>query len=77
MRIDGNAAAVVGDGQKSFRVEFDLDEGGMACERLVHRVVDDFGEQMMERFLVGPADIHAGRRRTGSSPSRTSMSRAV
>ena len=28
-------------------------------QRLVHRVVDDFSEQMMQRLLVGAADIHA------------------
>ena len=60
MRIDRNAAAIVGDGQKSVGAQFDLDEGGMARQRLVHRIVDDFGEQMMERLFVGAADIHAG-----------------
>ena len=60
MRIDRNAAAVVGDGQESVGAEFHLDEGGVAGQRLVHRVVDDFGEQMMQRLFVGAADIHAG-----------------
>jgi hypothetical protein len=60
MRIDRNAAAIVGDGQESVGAQFDLDEGGVAGQRLVHRVVDDFGEQMMQRLLVGAADIHAG-----------------
>ena len=60
MRIDRNAAAIVGDGQESVGAQFHLDEGGMAGQRLVHRVVDDFGEQMMQRLLVGAADIHAG-----------------
>ncbi len=32
----------------------------MAGDRLVHRVVDDLGGQMVERGLVGAADIHAG-----------------
>ena len=41
-------------------LEFDLDEVGVARQRLVHGVVDDFGEQMMQRLLVGAADIHAG-----------------
>ena len=31
----------------------------MSRQRLVHRVVDDFGEEMMQRLLVGAADIHA------------------
>jgi hypothetical protein len=30
----------------------------VAGDRLVHRIVDDFGHQMMEPALVGAADIH-------------------
>ena len=60
MRIDRDAAAVVGDGQKAVGAQFDLDERGMPGQRLVHGVVDDFGEQMMQRLFVGAADIHAG-----------------
>ncbi len=37
-----------------------LDAGGMARHRLVHRIVDDLGEQVVQRLLVGAADIHAG-----------------
>ena len=33
---------------------------GMARDCLVHRVVEDLGHEMMERALVGAADIHAG-----------------
>ena len=60
MRIDRDAAAVIGDGQKSVGAQFDLDERGMPGQRFVHGVVDDFGEQMMQRLFVGAADIHAG-----------------
>ena len=60
MRIDGDAAAVIGDGQKSVGAEFHLDEGGMTCQRFVHGVVNDFREQVMQRLLIGAADIHAG-----------------
>ena len=60
MRVDRNAAAVVGDGQESVGLEFDIDEVRVSGQRLVHGVVDDFGEQMMQRLLVGAADIHAG-----------------
>jgi hypothetical protein len=60
MRIDRHAAAIVVDGQKSVRLKLDLDPVGVAGERLVHGVVDDFGEQVMQRLLVGAADIHAG-----------------
>jgi hypothetical protein len=60
MRIDRDAAAVVRDGQKAVRAQLDSDEGRMPRERLVHRVVDDFGEEVMQRLLVGAADIHSG-----------------
>ena len=60
MRIDRHAAAVVGDGDEAVGVELDLDEGGVAGQRLVHGVVDHLGEQVMQRLLVGAADIHAG-----------------
>ena len=60
MRIDRNAAAVVGDGDKAVGLHLDLDPVGVAGERLVHGIVDHLGEQMMQRLLVGAADIHAG-----------------
>ena len=60
VRIDRNAAAVVGDGDKAVRRHLDLDPVGMAGERLVHGIVDHLGEQVMQRLLVGAADIHAG-----------------
>ena len=60
MRIDGDAAAVVRDRQEAVGGQLDLDEGGVAGQRLVHAVVDHFGEEVMQRLLVGAADIHAG-----------------
>ena len=60
MRIDRNAAAVVGDGDETVGLHLDLDEGGMPLQRLVHGIVDHLGEQVMQRLLVGAADIHAG-----------------
>ena len=60
MEIDGHAAAVVGDGDEAVGLHLDFDPVGMAGERLVHGVVDHLGEQVMQRLLVGAADIHAG-----------------
>ena len=60
MRIDRNAAAIVGDGDKAVRLHLDLDPVGVTGERLVHGVVDHLGKQVMQRLLVGAADIHAG-----------------
>ena len=60
MRIDGNAAAVVGDGQPVPRVQHHLDPRRMPRDRLVHRIVDDLRREMMQRALVRAADVHAG-----------------
>ena len=48
VRVDRNAAAVVGHRQITFGVEFDIDEGCMSGNSLVHRVVDDFGEEVVQ-----------------------------
>ena len=60
MRIDRDAAAVVGHREVAVGRDLDLDEGRVPGERLVHGIVDHLGEQVMERLLVGAADIHAG-----------------
>ena len=60
MRIDRDAAAVVGDADEAVGLHLDLDEGGVAGQRLVHGIVDHLGEQVMQRLLVGAADVHAG-----------------
>ena len=60
MRIDGDAAAVVGDGEEPVGLHLHLDPGGVAGHRLVHGVVDHLGEQVVERLLVGAAHVHAG-----------------
>ena len=41
-------------------VELELDALGVAGHRLVHGVVQHLGDQMVQRPLVGAADIHAG-----------------
>ena len=55
-----NAAAVVADRQEALRVHMHFDEVRVSRDCLVHRVVDDFGEEIVQRLLVGAADIHAG-----------------
>jgi hypothetical protein len=60
MRVDRDAAAVIGHADEAVGLHLDLDEGRMAGQGLVHGVVDHLGEQMMQRLLIGPADIHAG-----------------
>ncbi len=59
MVLDRDAAAVVGDGEITLEVEINLNEIGVSGDRLIHRIVDDFGKQVMQRLFVGTADIHA------------------
>ncbi len=68
VRVDRDAAAVVGDDEGAGLLKLHLDEAGMAGDRLVHRVVDHLGEQVVERPLVGAADIHAGPAPDGLQP---------
>ncbi len=60
VRVDGDAAAVVGDGEGAVSEELDLDPGGVAGHRLVHGIVDHLGEEVVQGLLVSAADIHAG-----------------
>src|SRR5262245_55325692 len=60
MRINRYTAAIVGDRDEAVGLEFHLDPIGIAVDRLVHGVVDRLGEQVVQRLLVGAADIHAG-----------------
>ncbi len=59
MQFDRNTAAVVGDGQEALGIEVHVDEIGVTGHSLVHRVVDDFGKEVVQRLLVGAADVHA------------------
>lgn len=68
MRIDGDAAAIVTDRQAITRAQRYLDPGGMAGDRLVHRIVQHFGGEMMQRALVRAADIHSGTAADGLEP---------
>jgi hypothetical protein len=76
MVFDRNAAAIVGNREIAVRIKLDFDEIGVPGDGLVHRVVDDFGKQVMQRRSSVPPIYMPGRRRTGSSPSRTSMAEA-
>ena len=60
MRVDRDAAAIVDHRDIAVGRHLHLDPVGVAGERLVHRVVDDLGEQVVQRLFVGAADIHAG-----------------
>ena len=58
VRVDRDAAAVVADRHRAVGGELDLDPVGVAGDRLVHGVVEGLGDQVMQRPLVGAADIH-------------------
>ncbi len=60
MQLNRDTATVVGDRQEALGIEMHVDEVRVAGHRFVHRVVDDFGKEMMQRLLVGTTDIHAG-----------------
>ena len=58
--VDGNAAAIVDDGDGVIDVDDDVDFLGVAGESLVDGVVDDFVDQMVQAHLAGRADVHGG-----------------
>jgi len=58
--INRNTAAIIRHADEAFCLHLDFDPVGVAGQRLVHGVVDDFSEQVMQRLFVGTADIHAG-----------------
>ena len=60
VRIDRDAAAIIGHGEEAVGLELDLDARRLARHRLVHGVVEHLGEEMVHRLFVGAADIHAG-----------------
>jgi hypothetical protein len=59
VRIDRHAAAIVDNGDAVAGLQRDFDAIGMAGDRFVHRIVEDLGGQVVQRALVGAADIHA------------------
>ena len=72
MLVDRDAAPVVGNGQPAggtgFFLQRHFDAVGMACHRLIHRVVEHFSGEMVQGTLVGAADIHAGAPADGLEP---------
>ena len=56
--IDGNAAAVVDDGDRAVDVDGDVDLIAEAGQRLVDRVVDDLVDQMVQPARPGRPDVH-------------------
>ena len=57
--VDRDAAAVVAHRHPHRRLELDLDPLRVAGDRLVHGVVQDLGDEVVQGTAVGAADIHA------------------
>src|SRR5665213_1822855 len=61
MIVDGNAAAVVADGDSgAVLVQRDFDLVGVAIHRLIDRVVEDFPYEVVKSGRTRSADVHAG-----------------
>ena len=59
--IDGNATAVVHDCRRLvILVQSHFDVRGVGVDDLVHRVVDDFPQQVVVALGIGATDVHAG-----------------
>ena len=56
---DGDAAAVVDDGDRVVGVDRDRDLGAEAGQRLVDGVVDDLVDEVVQAHHAGRADVHA------------------
>src|SRR5262249_49546301 len=59
LRIDGTAPPFVGTAAAAGGLNSDRDEAGTPGERLVHGIVAPLREKVVQRLLVGAADIHA------------------
>ena len=75
--VDRDAPSRVDHRDRVVGVDRDVDQVVASCERLVDGVVDDLVDEVVEPTRAGRADVHPGRNRTGSRPSRTVMSFAV
>ena len=60
VRVDGDAAPIVAHTNSVVTHDLDLDETRMSGDRLIHRIIDHFGEQMVHSAHVSAANIHAG-----------------
>ena len=68
MLVHRHAAPVINDGQAVAFLQQHLDAVGMAGHRFVHRVVENFGGEVMQGAVIRTADIHAGAATDGFQP---------
>ena len=60
MHPDGNAATIVADAQTTINVDLHLYTFAIAGESLIHTVVNQFIDQVVQPFRSCVADIHTG-----------------
>ena len=60
MNVHGNSPAVVPGGDRAINMNGHLDAVAISRQMFVHGVVEHLGDAMMQRPLVGAADVHAG-----------------
>ena len=60
IRVDRNTATVVLDTTAAIGLEGDHDAGAEPRHRLVHRVVDDLPDEVVETRQTGGPDVHSG-----------------
>ena len=68
MHVDGDSAAVVGDGHRAVDVDGDLDAVAIAGQVFVDRVIQNLEHTMVKPAHVRVADIHAGTLADGLQP---------
>src|SRR5207244_4192208 len=60
VQVDGDAAAVVGDAEAAVDVDGGGDVLAVAGQGLVHGVVDQLVDEVVQPLGAGVADVHAG-----------------
>jgi hypothetical protein len=60
VHIDGDSSSVVDHSNSAIREDRDVDQAAVTSECLVHGVVDDFVDQMVQTTFARRADVHAG-----------------
>ncbi len=58
VNINGNAPAIVGDGDRTIGIKVNFDMGAIASEGFIDRVIDDFIDEVMESTGPSGADVH-------------------
>ena len=71
MNVNGDAASVVGDADRAIGCDADVDAVAVPGQSLVHCIIQQLFDEMMEAIHSGAADVHSGRTRTASSPFNT------